>query len=80
MNEANRTSSDQTPLAFAFSRPVVRQSLAVAAVVGTLLNCVNQGEALLGLASVSVPKLLLTYAVPYLVSTYSAWGIARSMK
>jgi hypothetical protein len=69
-----------TPLARAFSRPVVRQSLAVAAVVGTLLNCVNQGEALLAGAAVNVPKLLLTYAIPYLVSTYGAWSMARSMK
>lgn len=80
MNEGSRTKFNLTPLALAFSRPVVRQSLAVAAVVGTLLNCVNQGEALLGGAGVSIPKLLLTYAIPYLVSTYSAWGIARSMK
>ena len=80
MNEDTSTSTNLTPLARAFSRPVVRQSLAVAAVVGTLLNCVNQGEALLGGAGVSVPKLLFTYAIPYLVSTYSAWGVARSMK
>lgn len=73
-------SPGSTPLTRALSAAVVRQSMIVAAVVGTLLNCVNQGEAVLGGAEVNVPKLLLTYAIPFFVSTYGAWNMARSMR
>lgn len=53
---------------------VPRRSLAVALVVGTLLNLINQGDALLGLgpAAVNWFKVALTYVVPYGVATYGA--------
>lgn len=51
---------------------VAGSALKVALVVGTLLNLINQGEALLDGAALSWPQLLLNYGVPYLVSTYSA--------
>lgn len=51
---------------------VPRCSLSVALVVGTLLNLINQGDAMLGLAEISWLKLALTYVVPYGVSTYGA--------
>ena len=51
---------------------VPRRSLVVAAVVGTVLNLINQGDALLGGASVNWLKIALTYVVPYCVSTYGA--------
>ena len=44
----------------------------VAVVVGSLLVVINQWEALLGMEALSFPKLILTYLVPYLVSTYTA--------
>jgi len=44
----------------------------VALVVGTILNSINQGDAILAGRSVSVGKLVLTYLVPYLVSTHGA--------
>ena len=44
----------------------------VALIVGTVLNLINQGDALLGLASINWLKLILTYCVPYVVSTYGA--------
>ena len=47
-------------------------SFNVALVVGTLLNIINQGDALIGLATISWPKIALTYLVPYCVSTYGA--------
>lgn len=51
---------------------VPRRSFVVALVVGTILNLINQGDALLGGGDVSVLKLVLTYAVPYCVATYGA--------
>lgn len=44
--------------------------------VGTLLNIINQGDALFGAAPLVVEKLLLTYLVPYCVATYSATAVS----
>jgi len=55
------------------TRPkVVRSSVVVAIVVGTILNLINQGDALLGDQPLVIWKLVLTYMVPYCVSTYGA--------
>jgi hypothetical protein len=43
---------------------VPRRSLCVAFIVGTVLNFINQGDALLGMASINWLKLALTYCVP----------------
>ena len=50
----------------------------VAAVVGTILVVINQWEALVGMQPWSIPKLVLTYVVPYLVSTYTA--VSKDLK
>ena len=57
---------------YAISEGVPKRSLIVALVVGTILNLINQGDALVGGAALNVTKLLLTYIVPYCVSTYGA--------
>lgn len=64
----------QTPsaLQLALQPRVVKSALVVGLVVGTLLNLINQGDALLSGGPVVLWKLLLTYVVPYLVSTYGA--------
>ena len=56
----------------AISDGVPRRSLYVALIVGTVLNLINQGDALLGMASINWWKLALTYCVPYAVCTYGA--------
>ena len=43
-----------------------------ALIVGTVLNLINQGDALLGMASINWLKLILTYCIPYVVCTYGA--------
>ena len=57
---------------YATAGGVARRSLIVAAVVGTVLNLINQGDALLGHTAINWLKLCLTYAVPYCVGTYGA--------
>lgn len=58
----------------ACERAVVRRSMRVAAVVGTLLVAINYGDR--ALAGALVPadwaKMLLTYCVPYGVATWAA--------
>jgi hypothetical protein len=59
---------------------IVRRSLRVAAVVGTLLVLINYSDrALAGvLGSADWAKMLLTYCVPYGVATYAAVQALRS--
>ena len=56
----------------AVSGGVPRRSLVVALIVGTVLNLINQGDAMLSGVPIDLTKLLLTYVVPYCVSTYGA--------
>ena len=58
---------------------VPRRCGAVALVVGTILNLINQGDALFGAAPVNWMKLLLTYLVPFFVCAYGALTAGRPM-
>jgi hypothetical protein len=51
---------------------IPRRSLWVAIIVGTILNVINQGDAFVTGGSINWTKILLTYVVPYVVSTYGA--------
>ena len=44
-------------------------------IVGTILNLVNQGDAVLAGGHVDLAKVILTYAVPYCVATYGAVSV-----
>ena len=57
---------------YAVSDGVPRRSLWVALIVGTILNLINQGDVLLSGQRLDFTKLMLTYVVPYIVSTYGA--------
>jgi hypothetical protein len=57
---------------YAVSEGVPMRSLVVALIVGTILNLINQGDAVFAGAPIDATKLLLTYLVPYFVSTYGA--------
>ena len=59
-------------LHLAMRPPIVKRSLVVALVVGTLLNLINQGDVMTGNAHFNLFKCILTYVVPYCVSTYGA--------
>ena len=52
---------------------IVRRSLIVALVVGTVLNIINQGDLLLT-GEFNWVKATLTYCVPFCVATYGAYG------
>ena len=74
-----RSSETQTKtmrewLSAARRRDVVERSLKVAVIVGSLLTLINQGDALFrgAVGTEVMVKILLTYCVPYAVSTYAA--------
>jgi hypothetical protein len=60
---------------YCISDGVPRRSVAVAAIVGSILNLINQGDVLFGAGQVDFTKVLLTFAVPYCVATYGAVSI-----
>lgn len=56
----------------ALSRRIALNALRIALVVGTILNLINQGEAIFSGGAVSWLHVLLNYLVPYCVASYSA--------
>lgn len=56
----------------ALAEGVPRRSFYVALVVGSVLNLINQGDAIFGAAPINWLKFILTYFVPYAVCTYGA--------
>ena len=69
MSEASKLSQI---FSCASSNGIPYRSVSTALVVGTVLNAINQGDALIGVASVNWFKIILTYFVPYGVYTYGA--------
>ncbi|MEM8561604.1 MAG: nitrate/nitrite transporter NrtS [Pseudomonadota bacterium] len=69
-----KAAADKGFFALACSRAVVISSLKVALVVGSILVLINHWPALveLSLSRNSALQVVLTYIVPYCVSTYSS--------
>ncbi|MBW8880591.1 MAG: nitrate/nitrite transporter NrtS [Asticcacaulis sp.] len=56
----------------AFSRRIVINAVKVALTVGTILNIINQGAAILHWHGISWLHVALNYITPYCVATWSA--------
>lgn len=63
---------------FLCRKAMLKRSLAVAAFVGTLLNAINQGPAVLRGLDVSWSHALLNYLVPFFVSAAKAENAAST--
>jgi len=59
-------------LHYALAPETRKPALKIAVVVGSLLVLINQWGAVTGQAPLEWPKLVLTYLVPYGVSTYTS--------
>lgn len=70
-NEISRKKPDLSSLLFGDGTP--RKAAATALVVGTLLTAINHGDTILTGQFPPLLKILLTYCVPYCVTT---WGAA----
>ncbi|WP_084659990.1 nitrate/nitrite transporter NrtS [Vibrio sonorensis] len=59
---------------------IAKRSLKVALVVGTILMFINHGDAILAaeLDATRISKILLTYMVPFCVSTFA--GVTAKME
>ncbi len=73
-DESARVDGIRLFLTVASQRSSLLGGIKVALIVGTVVNLINQGEHLLGLhwSQVSLPKLLVTFCVPFCVSVYNA--------
>jgi hypothetical protein len=75
-----RGTSDSKCLRHALAhRPLVRNAVLTALVVGTILTAINQGNVLIDgrFPAQLAWKIPLTYSVPYCVSTWAALRISR---
>ena len=70
--------SRKNALARTFAGPSVRRSLAVAVLIGTLLNAINQGPEMISGHWPIWWKLALTYVVPFAVASYGSYAAFRS--
>jgi hypothetical protein len=63
-----------TWITLARRRDIVKRSLKVAVIVGTILIMINYGDRLVrgSIGGPDLIKMMLTYCVPYCVSTYAA--------
>ena len=74
MDPKNERAQDERFFWIARQPSVVRRALKIASVVGIVLALINHGDKLLALqlTLTDVFKIMLTFAVPYCVSTYSS--------
>ena len=70
--------SRKQALARTFAGPSVRRSLTVAALIGTLLNVINQGPEMFSGHWPIWWKLILTYFVPFAVASYGSYAAFRT--
>ena len=63
----------------AFRQEVQRRSIRVALIAGTILTAINHVDVLLSgtMVGATIGKIVLTYCVPYCVSTYAGVEAAR---
>ena len=61
-------------LTTALSGAYLARAIVVMIIVGSVLNLINQDEAMFQGAPLNFAKLLLTYVVPFCVSTYGTWS------
>lgn len=74
MGEVSGANGTAPWIAIALRPEIVRRSLRVAAVVGTILVAINYADRALSgtLAPFDWVKMAITYAVPYCVATFAA--------
>lgn len=82
MNGSPQASVDSSWLEIARRSEIVRRSLRIAAVVGTVLVAINYTDRLLDgtVSTFDWVKMGVTYLVPYCVSTYSAVEAVRGAR
>ena len=77
MSSSERTASPPSIFQLIFSDGTPKRAFLTALVVGTVLTTINHGDTILDGLAPPVWKVLLTYCVPYCVTT---WGAATGKR
>lgn len=74
VKQSDVSSTELSFWTIATSKPVVKRATRIALIVGTVLAVINHGDRLVSgtLNLAAFMKILLTYFVPYSVSSYSS--------
>jgi hypothetical protein len=82
MTDAYATDQLTPWLILATRRTVVRRAVVIALFVGTVLALINHGDSMLAgaMSGLNWGQVLVTYLVPYMVSTYSSVGAIRTQQ
>lgn len=72
MDKSLRLGGSESILRLVMSRSVIKFSLAVAFVGGTIVNLISQGETIASGNELSLGKALLTYITLYFTASYLA--------
>ena len=81
MLDSNGVSEEQSFLSVAMSQKVVSRAIRVALIVGAILAIINHGDKMIpfSMTNMDLVKVILTYLVPYSVSTWSAVGAIKAV-
>jgi hypothetical protein len=82
MRRVNDKTEDQSFLDIALSQEVLPRAIRVALIVGTILAIINHGDKMIPvtLTGFEFAKVILTYFVPFSVSTWSSVGAIRGRR
>jgi len=80
--ESREKGSLKAWLILALRPDVARRGTKVALIVGTIVTLINQGDVLFSgaLTTATLGKIMLTYCVPYCVSTYAGVAAIRNQQ
>ena len=70
--QEKKVNSPYSLLISMFSLAQIKRSAFMSLIVGSILNIINQGDAVFNEKGLNIPQLLLTYLVPYCVATISS--------
>ena len=68
-----------SPLKRTLAWPIIKRAILVALVIGSLLNVINQGDAVWTDTPLDWTKLTLTFCVPFFVSLYGAFTANQAL-
>jgi methyl-accepting chemotaxis protein len=74
-NSKKSTVEHHSAIDVAFSAPIFKRSLITMLIVGFILNLINQWSALFGQEAIVWSSLIITFLVPYIVSTVSGTAV-----
>lgn len=67
-------------MAVGMNKTLIKRAVIIAMIVGSILNVINQFDAIFGAEPIEWLKVTLTYCVPFIVSLVSSYITLRDIK